>query len=129
MKKKWWIIGLATQAIAGGFAVVIPMLQPPRPGVTKANFNRIELGMAYADVEAKLGKGSWRFTRTSRGYHEGYSWSADDGAGAHIWFCGGKVEDKRWHESTESVTDTLRRWLCLPRGEVGFQGTQTLKGP
>jgi hypothetical protein len=119
MKKKWWIIGFATLAIAGGRAIAIPMLQPPQPGVTKANFDRIEKGMSYAQVDAILGERSLlqmvqgSFT-SSLMYHQ-HSWWNDDGACAHIVFSlDDEVTDKTWHPSTETITDKLRRWLSLP---------------
>jgi len=55
MKKKWWIIALATIAGCIGLAFLIPALRPWRPGVTKENFDRIEIGMTYDEVEAILG--------------------------------------------------------------------------
>ena len=55
MKKKWWIIALATIAGCIGLAFLIPALRPWRPGVTKENFDRIEIGMTRAEVEAILG--------------------------------------------------------------------------
>jgi hypothetical protein len=55
MKKKWWIIATATIAGCIGLAFVIPALRPWRPGVTKENFDRIEIGMTRAEVEAILG--------------------------------------------------------------------------
>jgi len=55
MKKKWWIIAAATIAACIGLAFVIPALRPWRPGVTKENFDRIEIGMTRTEVEAILG--------------------------------------------------------------------------
>ncbi len=55
MKKKWWIIATATIAGCIGLAFVIPALRPWRPGVTKENFDRIEIGMTRVEVDAILG--------------------------------------------------------------------------
>jgi hypothetical protein len=55
MKKKWWIIAAATIAGCIGLVLGVLTLLPPRPGVTKENFDRIEVGMARAEVEALFG--------------------------------------------------------------------------
>jgi hypothetical protein len=55
MKKKWWIIAIATLAGCIGLAFVIPALRPSRASLTKENFDRIEIGMSRAEVEAILG--------------------------------------------------------------------------
>ncbi len=113
MKKKWWIIGFATLAIAGGLAVAIPMLQPPRPDVTKANFDRIEDGMTEQDIEAISGpsRGIWKAFQDPSCRQQSDCWERDDGAAAYVDFFDGRVSYKRWTESTETITDKLRRWL------------------
>src|ERR1700722_81031 len=60
MKKKWWIIAIATIAACIGLAFVIPALRPWRPGVTKENFDRIEIGMTYDEAVAILGPPTYR---------------------------------------------------------------------
>jgi outer membrane protein assembly factor BamE (lipoprotein component of BamABCDE complex) len=55
MKKKWWIIAAATIAGCIGLAFVIPALRPSKPGVTKENFERIQLGMTKTEVEGIFG--------------------------------------------------------------------------
>jgi SmpA / OmlA family len=56
MKKKWLLVGIAALVVGGGVAVAIPALQPPGPGVTKANFDRIQDGMTRDEVEGILGE-------------------------------------------------------------------------
>jgi hypothetical protein len=62
MKRKWWIIAVATIAGYIGLAFVIPALRPLRPGVTKENFDRIQIGMTRDEVEAILGPPTDFFT-------------------------------------------------------------------
>jgi len=56
MSKKWWAAIVALFALAAVLAIAIPALVPPTPGVTYANYSRIEAGMTRAQVEALLGK-------------------------------------------------------------------------
>ena len=61
MKKRY--LTLATLLAAGiclTFGVIA--ILPPRPGVTKANLNRIKVGMTKAEVETLLGKSTDSFT-------------------------------------------------------------------
>ncbi len=117
MKKKWRIIGLATMAIAGGLAAAIPALQPPQPGVMKANFDRIENGMTVDEVEGLFGGPTWscRIRGNLDMAPVTSVWTGHDGATADISFFKGVVSEKRWTKSTETISDKLRRWLSLPR--------------
>jgi hypothetical protein len=95
MKKKWWIIAAATIAGCIGLALVIPALRPPRPGVTKENFDRIEIGMTRADVEAILGEPNiWPPV-----------WESDLGDEAQIEFDHQfRVKEKHWDEWPDDRT-------------------------
>jgi hypothetical protein len=53
-KNRWLLFGLLVACVVGVVLVVLALL-PPRPGVTKQNFDRIEVGMARAEVEAIFG--------------------------------------------------------------------------
>jgi hypothetical protein len=94
---------------------VLAML-PPRPGVTKANFDRIEIGMTQEDVEAILGsselhhRGGLLSGRTAIRWN---SWVGADGATVDITFLNYAVERSTWTESKETLTDKIRRWLNL----------------
>ena len=115
MKKKWWLFGFATLAICGG-AVAIPALRQDGPGVTKANFDRIEDGMTREDVEAILGEGSVMYLINGNMLISTRVWTGQDGSTACITFYVGEgVQSKEWTDSTETVPDKLRRWLSLPR--------------
>ncbi len=88
---------------------VLAML-PPRPGVTKANFDRIEKGMTRAEVE-QIFDGKGEMARL-HAIVEG-NWGADDGSFAIIEFLEGCVVRKSWHDSDETILDKIRRWLHL----------------
>ncbi len=53
-KNRWLLLGLLLASIAGIVLVVLALLLP-RPGVTEENFDRIEVGMTRAEVEAIFG--------------------------------------------------------------------------
>jgi hypothetical protein len=53
-KTRWLLIGLLLACIGGVVLVVVALLPPP-PGITKENFDRIEVGMTRAEIEAILG--------------------------------------------------------------------------
>jgi hypothetical protein len=97
---------------------VLAML-PPRPGVTKARFNRIEKGMTQADVEEIFGQIAKGRAKGSDGVElEGiYYWTADDGSIAMVWIVGHVVNFKQWVPSNETTLDKIRRWLHLPKGD------------
>jgi hypothetical protein len=130
MKKKWWIIGIATLAIAGGIAVVIPMLRPPRPGVTKANFDRIKKGMTEADAEAILGSPSQREIIIARGKApggepmvqfiqldegKGCAWSGTDGDVIVHFDSDGAIASMIWRDHERMFFERIRDWIGLPK--------------
>jgi hypothetical protein len=99
---------LAVAVIVG----VLSML-PPRSGVTKANFDRIENGMTLEEVETILGGPAHWQGKIERWHF--YKWRCDDGATANVTMyvtrevvCAG-----RWIDSTETIREKIRRWLCL----------------
>jgi hypothetical protein len=53
-KTRWLLLGLLLASIVGVVLVVLALL-PPRPGVTKENFDRIQNGMTRAEVAEILG--------------------------------------------------------------------------
>jgi hypothetical protein len=89
-------------------------LLPPRPGVTKANFDRIEMGMTKAEVEEIFGG---RFVlhkgMANVGLNPLAGWEAHDGAVALIYLSDGSVVRKDWAESELTFVQKLRRWLHL----------------
>ena len=96
---------------------VLAML-PPRPGVTKANFDRIEKGMTLAEVEAILGKNHSAYfvsmKLTIRPRFGTRIWSNPDESRAQIFFPSeDSVYTKRWTDSSETTVEKICRWLRL----------------
>jgi hypothetical protein len=101
VKRKWWIIATATLAGCIGLAFVIPALLPSQPGVTKENFDRIDIGMTRADVKAILGPGGWEGISGGRGMKErSHIFWVNERAGSDVmvWFDDeDRVELRVWH--------------------------------
>jgi hypothetical protein len=106
--RKWWIGLLAVLLVLGG--ALLPLLFPRSSKVTRANFDRIEMGMSRAEVEALFGgpPGDYR-TRpvtisristwsTSISVLHAESWSGDEGD-AVIYFDGGGVRSMQFVEA------------------------------
>jgi hypothetical protein len=94
---------------------VLAML-PPRVGVTKANFDRIEMGMALKEVEDIFGvAGHLDSTAIPMdGVLTSYlSWDHDDRSGATISFSNNRADTKKWIASNQTITEKVRRWLHL----------------
>jgi len=133
MKKRLILISSVPLAIAVVLGVLA--LLPPSPGVTKANFDRIEKRMMVAEVEGIFG-GEGEVTRDDKALlaeilgqdfeRDGKSlkvrgdlrvcrtWGANDGSGAQIEFVDDCVVDKQWFDTDETFLKKIRRWLHLP---------------
>jgi hypothetical protein len=131
-KKRILLVASLPLAIALTFGVLT--ILPPRPGVTKANFDRIEVGMTKAQVEGIFGA-EGEVTRDDKALiaeilgkefeRDGKSlkvrgdlsvcriWGANNGSGAQIEFVDDCVVDKQWLETDESFLKKIRRWLHL----------------
>jgi hypothetical protein len=114
-KKRFFLIAILPLTIALTLGVLAML--PPRPGVTKANFDRIQDGMTMAEVEEIFGAYP-EFRVGHAGNHK--TWRNPNGSLAHIWFdtdLFGEnkvwVSEKEWHDSDETILDKLRRWLHL----------------
>jgi hypothetical protein len=95
-------------------------MSPPRPGVTKTNFDRIQEGMTKAQVQEMLGQDgefTGGFTVVDRQEAQiakaEFAWRADDGSVVFIMFVEGCVAAKYWSDSNETILDKIRRWLHL----------------
>jgi hypothetical protein len=53
--KKRWMVLVGLLAVGVCVTLTVLALLPPRPGVTQANFDRIEVGMTLEEVETILG--------------------------------------------------------------------------
>jgi hypothetical protein len=92
---------------------VLAML-PPSPGVTKANFDRIEKGMTKAEIEEVFGrKGNPAVEIGQRALGVLY-WVEDDGSVAEIIILDDGVMSKKWTNSNETMLQKIRRVLHLP---------------
>jgi hypothetical protein len=107
---------LAPLPLAVAVTLAALALRPPRPGVTKANFDRIQDGMTKAEVERLLGGTGLPFHGfANQEPLRTFVWSGDDGSIAFVEITDNSVVSKQWRPSTESITDKLRRWLHLPK--------------
>ena len=110
-KKRLLLIASLPLAIALTFGIFT--ILPPRPSVTKANFDRIENGMTKAEVEEVFGeKGQPSYGAPQVG--EAMFWTARDGSNAIVEFVDECVAIKQWADSKETIFDKIRRWLHLP---------------
>ena len=107
MRKRLLLAAGTMAGLVGVFLVVLAML-PAGPGVTKANFDRIEKGMTLAEVKEIFGREGKEAPR-----EPGYYWYADDGSVAAVGFDGGCVTEKVWFNTHEPVLDKIRRWVGL----------------
>jgi len=96
-----------------------------RPGITHANFERIELGHRQADVEALLAgpprdfspHGIIGWAELHNGLrapgHRKEVWGGDVGAVVVVFDEEGAVAAKDWQDYPLSITDNLFRWLLF----------------
>jgi hypothetical protein len=115
MKRRYLILAVGFVAFVGIVLGVLAML-PPRAGVTKTNFDRIEIGMAQKDVDIIFGKAGkiLMFTEPIEGgVVWNMSWDNEDGSHACVEFSNDRVSWKNWIEPNESLLGRFRRWLHL----------------
>ena len=98
---------------------------PPTPGVTKANFDRIEIRATNQEVERIFGEPG--IMRSMDGgvaaWESSYFWRASDGSSARIDFVcglqiGERVTEKRWSPSAETIPEKLYRWLQFSPAKI-----------
>jgi len=109
--KRYAVIGFV--AISIGLTLLVLAIRPwqVRPGVTKANFDRIENGMTVANVEAIFGQSSLECSQTSVIWT---AWYSRDGDTACVVFVRDVVADKTWKDSTETFAAKIQRRLKRP---------------
>jgi hypothetical protein len=114
-KKRLLLIAGLLASIACMVLVALALL-PPRAGVTKEKFDRIEIGMTVVEVETILGGTGQPFHGFANKKHlETFVWPDDDGSLAFIDVSENLVTDKKWQPSPEKILDKLRRWLHIPK--------------
>ena len=114
MKKRYLtVVGLLT-AVVCVILTVLAML-PLRPGVTKANFDRLEIGMTLPEVEAILG-----IDRGSRPIltdimlpigHEIEEWGGDEGFANIIFDERKRMVRKDWESAPLPFLERISRRL------------------
>ena len=98
-------------------ALFVAYMLPEGPGVTKANFDKIEEGMTLEEVQSVFGeKGSvvvgWAGVPTAF-YHWKTSQRTFNHGAASIEFSNNRVSFKRWYTVDEPLLVKLRRVLHL----------------
>jgi hypothetical protein len=108
--KKKRLLLIASLPLTIALTLGVLAMLPPSPGVTRANFDRIQEGMTTAEVEEIFGqKGVPLWSPRA------LLWASDDGSEVDVDFgVVGCVQTKIWVSSNETFLDKLRRWLHLP---------------
>lgn len=132
MIKKFLILIVGASA-ACVTALVLLVVPSAGPGVTKANFDRIRIGMTKPQVDEILGPQDEYSANTihatfsvSSGYNRRYHWQAAEGSRVEVSFhaevCLGRpnsapavVSQKTWHDSEETILDKICRWFGVDR--------------
>ena len=109
--RKHYLISAGSFAACFFFIFAVVAMIPSRLGVTKANFDRIQKGMTFADVSSLLGELPGIDNIPAVAKHSFVVWVAGDGATAEISFNNGLVDDCSWRDSTGTIFDNIRRWL------------------
>jgi hypothetical protein len=106
--------GILAACVALALAVLATL--PPRAGVTKANYDRIEEGMTLAEVQELFGKAGFVFHGYPNKPALAYCWENEGRSLAILFFDeNGKVVEKaNWAESTESIGDKMLRLIHWP---------------
>ena len=116
MRKRLMLATVAVSVIACIVLAALAML-PPRPGITKANFDRIQVGMTLGEVTVIFG-------RSPTGEADNImtierdppkAWNNGKQAAAIHFREDGRVSDKNWIDfgETETFLERVRRWLHL----------------
>ena len=111
--KKRYLIATALFALCVCLALGVLALLPPRPGVTKANFDRIEIGMTVAEVDQIFGPPSGYFDRTELIPKRIITWEGwqDDGMSEITFDTNGCVKEMAWQYHETSFLKRIFRHL------------------
>ena len=115
-KKRFLLIAFLPLTITVTLGVLAML--PPSPGVTKSNFDRIEVGMSRQEVEEIFGAPPtpWAGFLTSS-MRIGEKWGKNEREFAVIVFDQWghmKVVEAEWFDFRESLLQKIRRWFHLP---------------
>jgi hypothetical protein len=125
MKRKHLLLIVGTTAAFVGLTLGALAMLPERPGVTKANFDRIKNGMTRVEVEGILGEPSRNplSLLSGRNIWTHVEWNGVDGARIHFTFLNDVIDINAnagsWTPSSETIGDKFRRRLysCHPRSQ------------
>lgn len=118
------MIGLFVVLVSIGIGLAMMLTPDHRLGVTKANFDKLQVGMSKRQVDARLGtpSGGHYFGGLSGGLGSAF-WIGEDGAKVGISYSvryvdddqpDWKVDDMTWTPSTETPWQRIRRVLRIP---------------
>ena len=105
------LILIASLPLVIAVALGVLAMLPPGPGVTKANFDRIEKGMTMVEVKRIFGEEGTPFLMWSA--RDWKCWQADDGSDAFVEVVDDCAGEKHWTDSNETFFNKIRRWLHL----------------
>jgi hypothetical protein len=115
-KKRFLLIALLLVSVAVTLGVLAML--PPRPGVTKANFDRIQMGMTLAEVQEIFGEKG----RLMDGADKFVLWETEDRSSwVDIDFLDDRLVDLAWHDATETTFNRICRWLGLGENRRFFR--------
>ena len=116
MTKRRWLAVAGVLGIVASMTLLVLVLKPAGPGVTKANFDRIKAGMNRAEVEQLFGRpadtshlhGGLKIRHTVEVWHgvAGVATIISDEAR-------GLVTDEEWSPRDENILQRVRRFLRL----------------
>jgi len=114
-RRRFIILSIGALAVVCIGLGILAML-PPRPGVTKANFDRIEKGMTQSEVNDIFGKSASRHAGfcSASGNTSFEDWLSEGGSSASLTLHNDIVVGFQWNESTETIVDIIRRWFGGP---------------
>jgi hypothetical protein len=115
MTKKRWIVLAGMLAACVCLTLAVLALLPPRPGVTSANFERIEDGMTQEEVEKILGGPAADWFSPKRGVSVTYFvWDHPyDRTQVFVGFRDNHVIQKEWGGPPDTFMQKLKRLLRL----------------
>jgi hypothetical protein len=114
MTKKRWMVLASLLAAGVCLTLAVLALLPPRPGVTKANFDRIEEGMTLDEINTILGRSPDNVIEKNNQGEIWQYWTDYDG---EVWILLGNdstLSDKRWIAYEGTFLQKVRQWLRLP---------------
>jgi hypothetical protein len=111
LRRRVRLIAVAATLIAA--AAVSIVLLADRSKVTRANYDRVAVGMSLTEVEALFGEPGRPFHGYPGRNSIAYYWENDNGSFAIVFFDEDKkvLERARWEDSTQTVFDRIRRLI------------------